>query len=240
MPADILLYALIAAGLVAWLRSILGTRHEDEPGHTNPFSSAQEEPDKNPSPSYAPQEQEMTLGLGEPGLALPRHVSVTEQAESGQAIIAKAMKTFDTVHFAEGAEAAFVMIVEAFAKGERDTLKDLLSPSVYSAFDSVIAQREKDGETVETEIHAVRKLDIQDATVSDGKAFITVQFTADETCVVKDKEGKIVSGDPDRVTEMRDIWVFAKDVKSKDPVWELVATRDGEEEEHKTPVPDAS
>lgn len=239
MPADIILYALVAAGLVVWLRSILGTRHEDEPTHTNPFSSTQEEPDKAPS-SYAPQNNDMTLALTDGGLQLPRHVTVTEQAETGLSDIAKAMRSFDPVHFAEGAEGAFIMIVEAFAKGEKETLKDLLSEPVYKAFEDVIDQRKKDGESVDTEIHSVRKIDIQDAVVSDGKAYITIQFTADETCVIRDKDGNITSGDPDRVTEMCDIWVFAKDIKSKDPVWELVATRDGEEEEHKTPVPDAS
>ena len=71
-------------------------------------------------------------------------------------------------------------------------------------------------------------------------AYITVQFTADETCVIRNSDDVVISGDPDRITEMCDIWVFAKDMKSKDPVWQLVETRDGEPEDHKTPVPDAS
>lgn len=237
VPADIILYALVAAGLVVWLRSILGTRHEDEPTHSNPFSSTQEEPDKAPA-AYAPQGDETTFSLADRTQQLPRHVAIAEKAETGLAEIAKIMKGFDTVHFAEGAEGAFIMIVEAFAKGERNTLKDLLSEPVYKAFESVIAQREKEGQKIETEIHAVRKLDIQDAAVSDGKAYITVQFTADETYVTRDKDGTITSGDPERVSEMRDIWVFAKNLKSKDPVWELVSTRDGDD--HNAPVPDAS
>ncbi len=239
VPADIILYALVAAGLVVWLRSILGTRHEDEPTHSNPFSSTQEEPDQAPA-AYAPQGNDMTFSLADRIQQLPRHVSIAEKAEAGLSDIAKSMKGFDTVHFTEGAEGAFIMIVEAFAKGERDTLKDLLSEPVYNAFESVIAQREKDGEKIDTEIHAVRKLDILDAAVSGGKAYITVQFTADETCVTRNTDGEITSGDPERVSEMRDIWVFAKGVKSKDPVWELVSTRDGETEDHNAPVPDAS
>ncbi|MEM6781303.1 MAG: Tim44/TimA family putative adaptor protein [Pseudomonadota bacterium] len=243
MPAEILLYALVAAGLVFWLRSILGTGHDDGPARPNPFTSqeTQEEPDKVNS-GFMPQADEMTFSLGDNQAMqdLPRNVSVDEKAQEGLSDIMRADRHFETAHFAQGSEGAFIMIVEAFAKGEREVLKDLLSPSVYKAFDSVITQRENDGETVETEIHSVRKLEILDAVMADTKAVITVQFTADETCIIRDKDGEIISGDPDRMTEMKDIWVFARDVKSKDPVWELVETRDGEPEDHKTPVPDAS
>lgn len=243
MPAEILLYALVAAGLVFWLRSILGTGHDDGPARPNPFTSqeTQEEPDKV-NAGFTPQTDDVTFLLGENSAAndLPRNVSVSQKAESGLADIARADRNFDTAHFAQGSESAFIMIVEAFAKGERDVLKDLLSKPVFKAFESVITKREDDGETVETEIHAVRNIEILAAVLAETKAIITVQFTADETCIIRDKHGEITSGDPERMTEMKDIWVFARDVKSRDPVWELVETRDGEPEDHKTPLPDAS
>lgn len=241
VPVDILLYALVAAGLVFWLRSILGTRQEDEPASTNPFTS-KDETEKKPS-GFTPPIEEMTFGLSDKTGSedLPRHVSVLEKAEAGLSDIARTDRNFDRLNFVEGAEGAFIMIVEAFAKGETETLKGLLSESVYKAFEQVIQDRADKQETVNTEIHSVRHLEILDAVLADRKAIVTVQFTADETCVIRDKDGNIVSGDPDRVTEMKDIWVFARDVKSKDPVWELVETRDGEQQEdHKTPVPDAS
>src|SRR5690606_39836599 len=70
-------------------------------------------------------------------------------------------------------------------------------------------------------------------------AYITIRFIADETCVVRDKDGVILSGDPDRITEMNDIWTFVRDIKDRDPRWLVQETRDGDViEESSTPLPE--
>ena len=240
MPADLLLYAIVAAGLVFWLRSVLGTRHGDEPQRPNPFTSSSET-EASP-PSALPEKEVLGLGLDvrHDDQSLPRNVTIQENAKKGLNDLQNADRHFEIAHFAQGAEKAFILIVESFAKGDRETLKDLLSDSVFLAFDQVIEQREKNGESVETEIHAVRKIELLDCALHDRQAYITVQFTADETCIIRDKDQNVIAGDPERITEMCDIWVFSRDIKSRDPVWQLVETRDGEPEDHKTPLPDAS
>lgn len=240
LPVDILLYALVAAGLVFWLRSVIGTRHGDERERPNPFTSAPAE-----KPAFEGTDNAKTLDLPAitDGMAMPRNSSISNaMSEQGLEDIARADRSFDPVSFITAAQEAFAIVVEAFAKGDRDTLRDLLADPVYAAFDGALKDRDRKGETVSTEIHAVRRADITDARLINKRdAFITIRFTADETCVIKDKDGKILSGDPDRITEMVDVWTFLRDIKSRDPRWLLCETRDGDVvEEHKTPLPDVS
>jgi predicted lipid-binding transport protein (Tim44 family) len=240
LNAELLLYALVAAGLVFWLRSVLGTRHGEERERPNPFTAPPEgsvEAGDNPI-SIA--DNGLGLPLPEKPI-LPRNVSITgDAADRGLFEIAKADRDFDLAQFAQGAQDAFVIIVEAFAHGDRDTLRNLLLPNVYNAFEAALNDREAKKEIVSTEIHSVRKAEILDAKIEGRDAFITIRFIADETCVVRDRDNIIVSGDPERITEMNDIWTFTRALKSRDPRWLLQETRDGDvQETHRTPVPDS-
>lgn len=244
MPADIILYALIAAGLIFWLKSILGTDSEEDQNQPDgdkkddsilpPF--LQDKKEDAPSSNVV----SLNRGIGS-GFMLPSHVRIDNKtAENRLEGIAKEYPEFDLTQFVSGAEYAFSMIIEAFAQGDRETLQSLLTPHVYEAFDKAITAREERGETVTTTIQSVEKIDIQEAKVEEGKFFITTRFVAKEICVIRDKDGEILSGDPDQQTEMNDIWVFTKDVDSDGPEWFLHETRDGDvTEEHKTPVPDS-
>lgn len=239
LPVDILLYALVAAGLVFWLRSVIGTRHGDERERPNPFTSRPAE-----KPAFEGTDAAKTLDMPaiDGGMVMPRNSSIANaMSEQGLEDIARADRSFDPVTFITAAQEAFTIVVEAFARGDRETLRDLLADPVFAAFDGALKEREKKGETISTEIHAVRRADITDARLNGRDAFITIRFTADETCVIKDADGRILSGDPDRITEMVDLWTFTRDIKSRDPRWLLCETRDGDVvEDHKTPLPDAS
>lgn len=241
MPADILLFALIAAGLVFWLKSILGTRHGEERDRPNPFSRAAIEQAKQNETAPAA----AAMPIADEGevievVPLPAYFTIADGVQDKVSRIAQADRTFSINHFAQGAGDAFAFVVEAFADGDRATLKDLLAPSVYNAFDAALTDRDTRGETVETEIHAVRKAELIDADLRDNMIYLTVQFTADETCVIRDKDGVVLSGHPDHVTEMVDVWMFGRSVKAKDPRWLVFETRDGDVvEDHKTPLPEA-
>ena len=250
MSADILLYALIAAGLVFWLRSILGTQDDDDDhDHHNDKSGIFSDTSENDRESILPlrksaQEQEnnvVRLNAVVGGqFDLPHNVRIENKtAENILEDITQTYENFDLGHFAEGAQQAFAMIVESFAEGDRATLKNLLSDSVYNAFDQALKEREARNETVETQIKAVRKADIIEAVIKDETLFITVRFTAQETCVIRDSEGEIISGDPDKTTEMVDVWVFGRDIKAEGPEWLVYETRDDEVEDHKTPLPES-
>ncbi len=233
MPADLIVYALVAAGLVVWLRSVLGTRHGEEP-ERNPFLGSEQQDHS----AEAPVESEYPAGPEEQIIALAqksrRNYGVDNKtAENGLIDIAKADKTFDIDFFMEGSQDAFAMIVESFAQPDLDTLKNLLNPGVYSAFEAAVLERQKRKETEVTDIHAIRKAMVTAARLEGKMAYITVHFTAEETTVTRDENGEIITGNPDKIVEMQDIWTFGRDIKSKDPSWLLYETRgdfDGDNE----------
>ncbi len=243
IPADILLYALVAAGLVFWLKNLLGTRHGEERDRANPFI---QNPEQQPKKAAPESESSGALPLSSDVRdisnedPLPKNVDIQgEEVWTGISFIRQQDKQFDIGVFSSAAQDAFVIVVEAFAKDDRETLRDLLADPVYEAFVRALQDRAQKGESVETEIHAIRKMEVMDIKLDKPMAYITTRFIADETAVIKGKDGTIISGDPDRITEMNDIWVFGRDLKSKDPRWLVYETRDGDvSEDHKTPVPD--
>lgn len=224
MPTDLIVYALVAAGLVFWLRSVLGTRSEEDRQRPNPYipveqtgGDAASAKDQN----VTPQDKIVQLSEHPKGNAGVDN----KTAENGLLEISKADKNFDIEFFLQGAQDAFAMIVEAFADGDRKTLKDLLADPVYDTFDKAIEDREKTGEKVAAEIHSILKADIIAAKLQNKMAYITISFTADETRVVRDEDGEILSGHPDKVTKMKDIWTFGRTVNSKNPAWLVYETR---------------
>ena len=244
MQADILLYGLVAAGLIFWLRSILGTRHGDERERPNPFTSQSNDGTEKQTQTKSIRDDSLSPNIVENttmAAGLGRNMSIeNELADQGLMEITKYDRSFDASNFLIGAQDAFIMIVEAFAEGDRDTLKRFLSEPVYEAFNKTIIDREEKEQQSSMEIHSIRKTEILEAYVKDKIAYVTVKFVADETNVLRDKDDKIIFGDPDRVAETIDIWTFNRDTRSKDPSWLLCATRDEDAEgaEDKT-VPDA-
>ncbi len=246
IPADILLYAVIAAGLVFWLRSILGTGSGDNPNSTQ-FKSPLDGDNKpvDSKPAAVPMNNfaspaENINAIENVSDILDRNMSMSDEAAAGLKDISLKDKAFNLPFFLRAVQDAFIYIVEAFAEGDRNTLKDLLSENVYKAFDAALDAREKQGLKTSVEIHAVRKMELTNAWMKDRMAFITIRFIADETRVVRDDKGEVIEGNPDRVAETIDIWTFGRDVRSRSPAWVLYETRDEDaaDQDHKT-VPDS-
>ncbi|MBL4803758.1 MAG: Tim44 domain-containing protein [Alphaproteobacteria bacterium] len=239
MPADLIVYALVAAGLVFWLRNILGTNHEEESERPNTYISPESTDTSRPDVdrSEKPQSAEQQIIALADDKRSDYGVD-NKTAENGLIDIAKADRDFDVEFFLQGAQDAFAMIVEAFAAGDRIALKELLAEEVFKAFDGAIEEREEKGHTQVTDIHAIRKAMITKAYVQGKKAFITVKFTADESSVTRDAEGNTIAGDPDRVTKMNDIWTFGREIRSKNPAWLVYETR-GDIEDDNDLIPDS-
>jgi predicted lipid-binding transport protein (Tim44 family) len=138
--------------------------------------------------------------------------------------IAAADRSFDPQRFLDGAEAAFRMIVQAFAAGDRTTLRHLLSDETYAGFDHAITAREQAGEAQRTELRAINEMTIEAADLRGTIAEITVRFVSDQVNMTTARDGSVGAGS-DAVTELTDIWTFQRDLHSSDPTWKLVATR---------------
>lgn len=246
MTAELILYAMIAGGLIFWLRSVLGTRHGDERQRPNPFASAdlspadtaQSSPDERAANENKPEDHKVT----EENMraSLDQNMEINRDAEDGLMQISAKDHSFNILNFLRGAQDAFVMIVEAFARHDKDALRNLLAPQVFDAFESVINDREKNGYKAITEIHAIRKAEIVKAWADAKTAFVTVRFVSDESNALMDKNGQTIEGHPDRISETIDVWTFGRAFRAKSPVWFLHETRDEDaaQDDHKT-VPDS-
>ena len=220
-----MVYALVAAGLIFWLRSILGTRSQDEMDRPAPRLELGE--DGKVVNLDAPEAVD-NLKLIEELAGEPKgNMSIAgPSAVPGLIDIAKADRNFDVYVFLQATQDAFVYVVESFADGDRETLEDLLSPDVYTAFDGAISAREKAGETMQTEIQSIQKSEITEARLDGKEAIVTVRFFADEMSVTRDEDQNIVAGHPDKTSQLRDLWTFARNIQSRDPRWLVVETRE--------------
>jgi predicted lipid-binding transport protein (Tim44 family) len=142
--------------------------------------------------------------------------------------IAAAAPDFDAKHFHTGARAAYEMIVNAYAEGDRRTLKNLLSREVYDGFEAAIVEREKRGDTVESRFVSIDNAEITAAEVRGRNVQVTVRFQSKLVSVTRDKDGAVIDGNAEKVTDVTDVWTFARDVTSRDPNWKLVATEAGQ------------
>jgi len=137
-------------------------------------------------------------------------------APTGAAAIQARDPDFEPGRFLSGARQAYEMIVRAFAAGDRDTLKDLVSPSVYQTFDTAIAAREADGRSESAEFLHPPRADMENADMIGNLARVRVRFLAEVRSRSKGPEGEAVE---DRRTA--ELWTFERSVDSRDPNWAL-------------------
>ena len=149
---------------------------------------------------------------------------------TGLEAIAAADANFSPAYFMDGAKAAYSMILEAFAAGDKEQLESLLTPDVYTTYLEAIEAREADGLTQVTDLGRLRKAMIKEAVLDGKMARIEVLYESELTSALMDKEGNVVQGDPDILSSISEIWTFERNVKSSDMNWCLsdVAPSEGE------------
>ena len=224
---DIILFAMIAVFLILRLRNVLGRRDGHEGGHRDPFGSnvSVEEvsdgqdkkiiqlPDGSDENNFSGNEGDTSSSAdGNTALA------------AGVAEIQRLDNTFNTEDFLVGARVAFEMVLEGYSNHDRKILENLLSAEVLANFLRAIDEREKAGHVLEDTLVGIDKSEIVEAYIEGEMAQVTVKFVSEQVNVVRDSEGQIASGNPNEVINVVDLWTFARDIRSTDPNWALVAT----------------
>jgi predicted lipid-binding transport protein (Tim44 family) len=148
----------------------------------------------------------------------------SKDVADGLRAIADADPTFGPKSFLEGAKAAYEMIVTAFAEGDRKTLRNLLEKDVYDGFERAISEREAAGHTVDFTFVGLPKIEISYAEIDKRNASVSIRFYAEVVSATRDKDGNLIEGNADQVNTIADEWTFARNPKSRDPNWKLVAT----------------
>jgi predicted lipid-binding transport protein (Tim44 family) len=231
-PLNILLLAI--ALVVFWrLKSVLGTRTGNERPPTDPFGTRPADSKTAAEPKgtvlrfpQAPEPAPQTGVDREPAPPV-----WTGFAEAGTPLagalekLSEADPSFTPRDFVEGAKAAYEMTIEGFAKGDKNTLKNLLSKDVYDGFSRAIDEREAAGRRIEQRFVGIEKANIQSASLVGNKASITMAFVSELISATYEKSGGVVEGDPREIREVTDVWTFERDVTSRNPNWKLVATQ---------------
>ena len=208
----VVLLAMVAGFLALRLYMVLGKRTGHEQVLPKP---AEERAPVTPLPRPIEVSQE------------PREVAnrnIDARAEAGLRSIVAAESGFDVAQFVEGAQSAYRMILEAYWKGDEDTLGWLVEDEVRGAFADAIAERAAAGHVLDNRLVSIERAMISDASLDGKLARITVRFDADIAAVTRDADGNLVAGSMSDAVETHDVWTFARTLKSSDPNWKLADT----------------
>ena len=123
--------------------------------------------------------------------------------------------------FLRGAEIAYESILTSFASGDLIKLKALLSPNMFSNFSDAIKLRNKENITSEFTFIGVKESSVENYEKIKDNLFATVKFVAEVISVKKDKDNKIIEGNPDKIKFVSDNWKFTRNINQKSPNWYL-------------------
>ncbi|MBB6465954.1 putative lipid-binding transport protein (Tim44 family) [Aminobacter lissarensis] len=226
------IFFLIAAVVIFFqLRNVLGRRTGNERPPFDPYTAARNKPqDANGKPENVVSLPQRKRVAGEPAedayVAIDAFAKPGTDLNKGLRAIKDADASFEPKGFVEGAKMAYEMIVMAYADGDRKTLKNLLSREVFDGFVAAIADREGRSEKIQSSFVGIDKADIVSAEMKGGEAHVTLRIVSELISATRDKAGEVIDGDPETVAEVKDVWTFARDTRSRDPNWKLVATEE--------------
>ena len=201
---QIVIFAVIAAVVLFQLYNVLGKRVGRQPEE-----DARAQP---PAPANAPAE-----GAG------PRPGVLDAVTLASIAGLRARDPNFDPVRFLEGARQAHETIVRAYAAGDRETLKPLLTPHVMDSFEAGIAAREARGETEAAEFVHPARADLELATADGDRAVAKVRFLAE----LRNTVSRVAEPEAEPQVEERrvaEVWTFERTLGASDPNWLLART----------------
>lgn len=214
---DIILFAMLAAFLVYRLRSVLGKRTGHEQRRSDRFSTSEGGADSG---------NDNVIALPERAVAEPMaDIAPDSPLAAGITQIQVADPSFEVGAFLKGAQAAFEMIVNAYASGDGKTLNTLLSTEVYENFAGAIRARELANNTQESTLVGIDSVDVIEAEMKGSDALVTVKFVSEQINATIDQNGEVVDGSRNTVVTVTDLWTFSRETRSSNPNWKLVATR---------------
>ncbi len=208
----VILFAMVAGFLALRLYAVLGKRT----GHEQPLPKPAEERVAVPPVTRTIEAM--------PEVRDSANRAIDSAAETGMRAVVSSDPSFDVAKFLEGAKSAYRMILEAFWKGDVETLRFLVDEDVRGAFETAIADRKAKGEVLDNRLISIERATISGAGVENKVATVTVRFDADVVAVTRDGEGNLIAGSLSDAVMTHDIWTFARKLRSDDPNWKLVET----------------
>jgi predicted lipid-binding transport protein (Tim44 family) len=154
----------------------------------------------------------------------PKGVEVLKDIENNEAI--KSGNVDDEVkkNFLKGANVAYERIITSFASGDKKSLRSLLGKNLFSDFEEVLNERKKKEIKYETIFIGIKSSKVLEFKKIENIYKVTVNFVSEIITCVKDKNNKVIEGNPDTIKTVNDVWKFSKNMWSQDPTWYLVET----------------
>jgi len=148
-----------------------------------------------------------------------KNVKIEKNTKQSQSFDESAKNEFLT-----GAKIAYETIITDFSDNDNKLIasKPLLSKKVYDQFDEALKERNSKGHFAEITFIGINSAKIKDHKKTNSILQVTVDFVGEVITCIKDKENKIVSGDPEKIKKIYDTWVFSRDTRSNNPNWQLV------------------
>ena len=154
----------------------------------------------------------------------PKEMEVLKDIENNEAIKTGNVDEEVKKQFLKGADVAYEQIITSFAKGDKKSLKSLLGKDLFDTFAEVIDERKKKELKYETTFIGLKSSKILEFQKIENIYKITVNFISEIITCVKDKNNKIIEGNPDTIKTVNDVWKFSKNMWSQNPTWYLVET----------------
>ena len=154
----------------------------------------------------------------------PRGMEVMKDIENNEAIRSGNIDEEAKKQFLKGANIAYEQIITSFSKGDKGSLKSLLGKELFNNFSEVIDDRQKKQLKYETTFIGIKSSKILEFKKIENIYKVSVNFVSEIITCVKDKNNKIIEGNPDKIKVANDVWKFSKNMWSQDPTWYLVET----------------
>lgn len=218
---EIIFFAMLSAYIFYRLWSVLGQESDEDTDRRDknrPSEDFTEEDNvipmqrKRERPSFSDEEVEQT------------DISLKQGVRNALAQVQAIEPRFSIRDFLKGSKAAYEIIIQAFSKGDMQTLESLLTEKVYNQFKLAVDQRAQDGVVMKTEIERLDRVDIDSITVEEDTIKITVRYHSRQIIVTQKASGEIIDNPAEISIPITDIWTYTRKVNDPNPNWRLSAT----------------
>lgn len=214
--ADIIFLVIVAAFVIARLYSLFGTGSEEKK-----VQIVLKPVDKETEDQLRAELSEVINARKE---AVMEKMPDTENM-SEQDILLSKIPAFNKNAFINGANKVFEMVVLAFNAGNMESVKELISKKILTAFNNAIQERRLAKMTSEVDFICFDKSEIKDVKLLKNSARIVVEFISEQVNILRDAEGHVIEGDENFIQKIKDVWTFERSLNANSNKWLLVSTK---------------
>ena len=213
---DILILAMIAVFIINRLRNVLGKKTGNESDIVEKFTQRKSAFNESEPDSVSNQK------VSKLNNHVKKNLHSDKKINSAINDILKIDEKFEINSFCEGAKKAFEFILTEYSGNNLKALEKLVSKSIYKAFQDQINLRAKNKEELEITVISIKNPEIKSVNLEKKCiAYFKLLFNSEQVQITKNSKGEVIDGDNNQILQIKEIWTFSKNLKSKNPNWIL-------------------